>query len=78
MQNFCPNINYRVIESGYPNDGVTYGLQVPSFENQGIAVTQIYNVLQGDVVLYTMWNESYVDPGFQSIGGSFGLINRFD
>lgn len=66
----------RILESGYPHNGDVYGNQIPSFYNQGIAVTQIYNALQGDVVLFAMWDDYWKDPGLHNVEWYFGLFSR--
>lgn len=76
ISNFCSNPVTRVIDAGYPSQGTVYGQQIPSFENQGISVTQMYNYAQGNIVLYTTWNEAWADPGYWNTGNSFGLIDR--
>lgn len=78
IPNFCSNANVRVIEAGYPSSGDAYGQQVPNFVNQGIAVTQLYNYVQGDIILYTMWDEAWADAGDWNTGGHYGLIDRLN
>lgn len=78
IPNFCSNTNVRVIEAGYPSSGDVYGQQVPNFVNQGIAVTQLYNYVQGDIILYTMWDEAWADAGDWNTGGHYGLINHLN
>lgn len=67
----CPDKKVIVVETGYPNGGSNNGYQVPTRKNQAIALTQIFNALQGNVIMFTMYDEYWKQPG------SFGVEQRF-
>jgi len=50
-----------VTESGYPHKGITNGGNVPSYDNQRIALTSLFQATQGYVTLFT-----YTDGTFTS------------
>lgn len=78
VQAACPGQYVRITETGYPHDGDNDGTQVPSFYNQGVAVTQIYNALEGDVILFSMWDDHWKDPGPLNVEWYWGLFFRFN
>lgn len=76
VQNACSGQYVRIVETGYPHSGNTNGNQVPSPENQGIAVTQIYNALKGDCILFSMWDDHWKNPGPYNVEWYFGIENH--
>lgn len=78
VQNACGSQYVRIVETGYPHAGNTNGNQVPSEVNQGIAVTQIYNALKGDCILFSMWDDKWKDPGAYNVEWYFGIFNRMN
>lgn len=72
----CPGMYVRVVETGYPHDGNVNGKQIPSVENQITAVTQIYNALGGDCILFSMWDDHWKNPGSYNVEWYFGIYYR--
>lgn len=70
----CQGKKIRVIETGYPSAGNVHGNQVPSPRGQAVAITQIFNVLKGDVVMFTMFDDYWKSPGPFNIEQKFGMF----
>lgn len=71
----CPGKRVMVVETGYPSSGNTHGNQVPSQRNQAVALTQIFNALNGDVVMFTMHDDRWKQPGPFGVEQSFGMFH---
>lgn len=66
-----------ITETGYPSQGATLGLNVPSPKNQEIAIKSILDSTGGDVTILTTYNDFWKDPGPYGIEQYFGTINLF-
>lgn len=66
-----------ITETGYPSQGATLGLNVPSPENQEIAIKSILDSTGGEVTILTTYNDFWKDPGQYGIEQYFGVINLF-
>ncbi|KAI3404171.1 SCW11 [Candida oxycetoniae] len=70
----CNGKSVWITETGYPSKGKTLGLNVPSPENQKIAVSSIMEATGGDVTILTTYNDFWKDPGPYGIEQYFGVI----
>lgn len=78
IQGVCGTSNVKVIETGYPSAGLQNGGNVPSPENQLIAVQAILNEMQNDVTILTTFNDLWKAPGPYGIEQSFGIIQLLE
>lgn len=62
-----------ILESGYPTAGSTIGLNVPSAANQAIAIASILDVIGDRVVLFSMFDDKWKDPGAYGCEQSWGI-----
>ncbi|BFZ64623.1 to Saccharomyces cerevisiae scw11 (YGL028C) [Saitoella coloradoensis] len=67
-----------VTETGFPHAGNTNGGNVPSVANQKIAVNAILTATEGDVVLFTTYDDYWKSPGPYNIEQSWGLLSNLD
>ncbi|VVT51378.1 uncharacterized protein SAPINGB_P003076 [Magnusiomyces paraingens] len=70
----CQGKAVKIVETGYPSGGNVHGNQAPSPHGQAVAITQIYNVLKGDVVMFTMYDDYWKSPGPFNIEQKFGMF----
>lgn len=66
-----------ITESGYPHQGDTLGVNVPSPENQHIAIKAIIESTGGDVTILTTFDDFWKDPGQYNVEQYFGTIDLF-
>lgn len=66
-----------ITETGYPSQGDTNGNNVPSSENQYIAIKSILESTGGDVTILTTYNDYWKSPGPYGIEQYFGTIQLF-
>lgn len=59
----CQNKSVFITESGWPSQGESNGLCVPSKENQQSAVSSIQSKAGNDVILHSAFNEMWKAPG---------------
>jgi exo-beta-1,3-glucanase (GH17 family) len=52
-KNACNGKSVFVTEAGYPHKGITNGGNVPSYDNQRIALTSLFQATQGYVTFFT-------------------------
>jgi exo-beta-1,3-glucanase (GH17 family) len=52
-QNSCRGKNVFVTEAGYPHEGEANGAQVPSYDNQRIALKSMFQSSQGYLTFFT-------------------------
>lgn len=66
-----------ITETGYPSQGDTNGNNVPSVENQYIAIQSIIEYTGGDVTILTTYDDFWKEPGPYGIEQYFGTIQLF-
>ncbi|QLQ77788.1 hypothetical protein HG537_0A00350 [Torulaspora globosa] len=65
-----------VTESGWPSQGQTYGLAVPSKENQKAAVESIIKSCGSDTYLFTAFNDYWKADGPYGVEKYFGVLSN--
>lgn len=73
VQKLCGTSNVIITETGYPFSGSSNGLNVPSYENQQIAIQSILEELNGEVTILSYFNDLWKNPGPYGIEQSFGI-----
>lgn len=71
----CPGKSVSITETGYPHCGDTNGDNVPSTQNQIIALNSILTAMDGDVTILTPWDDLWKSPGPYGVEQCFGMIN---
>ncbi|KAG5365904.1 putative family 17 glucosidase SCW11 [Yarrowia sp. B02] len=71
----CNNKIVFVTETGYPSAGNTNGNNVPTPENQDIAINSLLKALNGYGTFFTMYNDFWKAPGPYNVEQHFGIIN---
>ncbi|KAG7820522.1 hypothetical protein KL928_001959 [Ogataea angusta] len=74
-QEACPNMDVKVVETGYPSQGKQNGGNIPSPENQKTAIKKILEDFGSDVTILTTYNDFWKDPGPYGIEQYFGVID---
>ena len=74
----CNGKDVVITETGYPSQGATLGLNVPTEENQKIAIASIISETNGDCTILTTYNDFWKDPGPYGIEQYFGAITLFN
>ena len=64
-----------VAESGWPSKGETYGVAVPSKENQRLAVDSIISVCGSDTFLYNAYNDYWKPDGYLGVEKYWGILS---
>ena len=77
VADICGGKSILITETGYPSKGSTLGVNVPSPENQKIAVSSIIKETGGDCTILTTYNDFWKDPGPYGIEQYFGVIELF-
>lgn len=77
VQQTCNNREVRITETGYPSAGNTNGKQVPTPENQALAIASIIKETSGKAVMFTMYDDMWKDPGFRNVEQHFGIFHLF-
>lgn len=72
-QRICGTDDVVITETGYPSRGNTNGRNVPSAENQRIAVQSILDELDKQVTILSYFDDLWKDPGSYGIEQSFGI-----
>lgn len=72
------NVNVRITETGYPSSGDTNGNQVPTKENQAIAIEQIIDATNNKAVMFTMYDDYWKAPGPYNVEQHFGIFHLFE
>jgi exo-beta-1,3-glucanase (GH17 family) len=74
VKQYCGDKQIVVTETGYPNAGIQNGLNIPSADNQRIAVQSILDVVGVDVTILTTFEDLWKNPGPYGIEQNFGII----
>lgn len=64
-----------VTESGWPSQGSSNGVAVPSDENQSAAISSIQSKVGSSCILFTAFNDLWKDPGAYSAEQYWGILN---
>ncbi|KAK9314098.1 glycoside hydrolase superfamily [Lipomyces starkeyi] len=70
----CNNRDVFITETGYPSSGLTNYNNVPSVENQKIAIKNILEATNGNVTMFTMYNDLWKALGPYEVEQSFGIF----
>lgn len=74
LKSHCNNgKDILVTESGWPSYGNTVGLAVPSLQNQFDAIQNLGNVMGLQVIMFTMYNDYWKDPGSWNVEQHWGI-----
>ncbi|KAG5421798.1 hypothetical protein I9W82_000890 [Candida metapsilosis] len=74
LQSVCGSSkDVLITETGWPTQGDAYGSCVPSVANQVAAVSSIKNTLGSKVIMFTMYNDYWKDPGPYNVEQHWGL-----
>ncbi|WEJ95703.1 cell wall protein [Yamadazyma tenuis] len=76
VESSCPKLSVKITETGYPSQGDTNGLNVPSKSNQEIALKSIL-AKTGDITILTTYNDFWKQPGQYGIEQYFGAAYLF-
>ena len=74
VKQYCGDKNIVVTETGYPNGGIQNGNNIPSPDNQRIAVQSILDVAGVDVTILSAFEDLWKNPGPYGIEQNFGII----
>ncbi|KAK9240885.1 glycoside hydrolase superfamily [Lipomyces kononenkoae] len=70
----CNGKDVFITETGYPSSGIKNFNNVPSVENQQIAIQSILEATNGNVTMFTMYNDLWKPLGPYQVEQSFGII----
>lgn len=74
LQSVCGSSkDVLITETGWPTQGDSYGQCVPSVQNQVAAVKSIVKSLSDKVIMFTMFNDYWKDPGAYNVEQHWGL-----
>ncbi|GBL50354.1 hypothetical_protein [Candidozyma auris] len=74
LRSHCNNgKDILVTESGWPSFGNTVGEAVPSLQNQFSAVRSLGNVMGSEVIMFTMYNDYWKNPGSWNVEQHWGI-----
>ncbi|KAG7196007.1 uncharacterized protein KQ657_000013 [Scheffersomyces spartinae] len=65
-----------ITETGWPTKGDTFGICVPSQENQNLAISSINSVLANDVYMFTTYNDFWKQPGPSNVEQYWGIYGN--
>lgn len=74
----CGGKDIIVTETGYPHKGNQNGGNIPSPENQKIAIADILDKLDNGVTILSTFDDYWKQPGEYGIEQSFGAIQLFE
>lgn len=74
----CGRSDIWISETGYPHQGDSNGLNIPSKENQAAAVNSLLETLNKDMVLLAQFDDLWKDPGKYGIEQYFGVIDSMN
>lgn len=75
VEGICGNLDVYVTETGYPHQGDTNGLNVPSKANQKIALQEIFDVVGTNLTVLTTYDDMWKEPGTYGIEQYFGMAD---
>jgi exo-beta-1,3-glucanase (GH17 family) len=85
-RNACGGKSVFVTEAGYPHAGATNGGNTPSYDNQRIALSSLFQATHGYVTFFTMRDgnvrvndfnlDLWKDPGPYGVERSWGIIEN--
>ena len=78
VEGVCGGKSVFITETGYPSQGKTNGKNVPSPENQKIALQSIFSSCGTDVTILTAFNDFWKQPGPYGIEQYFGALYLFE
>lgn len=67
--------NVVITESGWPSKGDTYGVAVPSKENQAAAIASIKETCGSDTILFTAYNDYWKSDGEYGVEKYWGIFS---
>ncbi|SCU84635.1 LAFA_0D11078g1_1 [Lachancea sp. 'fantastica'] len=73
IQQICGTNNVEVTETGYPSAGDQNGGNIPSEENQAIAVQKILSEMDMQVTILSTFDDLWKQPGPYNIEQHFGI-----
>ncbi|CEP60502.1 putative glucan endo-1,3-beta-D-glucosidase LALA0_S01e12376g [Lachancea lanzarotensis] len=73
IQHVCGTNNVEVTETGYPSAGDQNGGNIPSAQNQAIAVQNILNEMNKQVTILSTFDDLWKQPGPYNIEQHFGI-----
>ncbi|EGW32175.1 uncharacterized protein SPAPADRAFT_61263 [Spathaspora passalidarum NRRL Y-27907] len=73
----CSGKPVDITETGYPSQGMTNGVNVPTPQNQDIAIKSIISATGGDCTILTAFDDFWKEPGPYGIEQSFGVLQLF-
>lgn len=74
IQNVCGTANVVVTETGFPAAGKQNGGNIPSTQNQYIAIQSILNEMQQSVTILSAFDDKWKAVGPYGIEQSFGIL----
>ncbi|KAK6457095.1 family 17 glucosidase SCW11 precursor [Scheffersomyces xylosifermentans] len=78
VEGICGSKSVFITETGYPSAGQANGLNVPSPENQVVALQTIIEQTGGDCTILTTFDDFWKPPGPFGIEPYFGAITLFN
>lgn len=85
-KNACNGKSVFVTEAGFPHAGITNGRNTPSYANQRIALTSLFQATQGYVTFFTLRDgiiqldeanlDYWKDPGPYGVEQAWGIIQN--
>lgn len=67
--------NVLISESGWPSQGDTYGVAVPSKANQELAIASIKESCGTDTFLFSAYNDYWKNPGIHKVEQYWGIFS---
>lgn len=64
-----------ITETGWPHSGDTYGVAVPSYDNQLTCLKSIKESCGSSVFMFTMYDDLWKDPGTYNVEQSWGVFS---
>lgn len=77
VEDACPNMEVKITETGYPSQGAKNGKNVPSKENQRIAIKSILDKTDSQVTILTAFDDFWKPAGPYGIEQYFGSLALF-
>lgn len=77
VQKACNGKEVFVTETGYPSAGNVNGNQIPSPENQAIAIEAIMKAVNNRAIMFTVYDNLWMPAGDYNVEGHFGILHLF-